>query len=374
MLISEKSRSPAKWRRSVGVRDDRERAAQPGHVERLAGRHQRDGSARHFGIERRDGHVAVAFEDEVAVDLVRADEDVAAEADGREALEIGAAEHAADRVVRVAEDEDARAVGDGGLESVEVDLPAAIGTHGERRFLVDRSVVLRRAEDGRVDGRLDEHAILRRRGHAAHLLESHEHPGLKDDGVRIDLPAVEAREAIDDHLPQFGRLVAVAEHAVLDARAQGGHDRLRHAEVHVGGPEREHVRAVDVPLGAVGMQAVDGLVEVGGHEAHRTPVWSMLLANGAYRRQPRQAVTCMYQEFFGLDRPPFHITPDPEFLFLSPSHEEALASIVYGIEQRKGFIVVLGDVGLGKTTILRYYLDELAPEESDDGLRLQPES
>jgi general secretion pathway protein A len=87
----------------------------------------------------------------------------------------------------------------------------------------------------------------------------------------------------------------------------------------------------------------------------------MLLANGAYRRQPRQAVTCMYQEFFGLGRPPFHITPDPAFLFLSRSHEEALASMVYGIDQRKGFIVVLGDVGLGKTTILRYYLDELAP-------------
>jgi general secretion pathway protein A len=71
----------------------------------------------------------------------------------------------------------------------------------------------------------------------------------------------------------------------------------------------------------------------------------------------------MYQEFFGLTQRPFHITPDPEFLFLSRSHEEALASIVYGIDQRKGFILVLGDVGLGKTTILRFYLDELAPKE-----------
>ena len=67
----------------------------------------------------------------------------------------------------------------------------------------------------------------------------------------------------------------------------------------------------------------------------------------------------MYQEFFGLNRTPFHITPDPDFLFLSRSHEEALASIVYGVDQRKGFVVVLGDVGLGKTTILRYYLEEL---------------
>ena len=67
----------------------------------------------------------------------------------------------------------------------------------------------------------------------------------------------------------------------------------------------------------------------------------------------------MYQEFFGLNRTPFHITPDPEFLYLSPSHQEALAAIVYGVEQRKGFIVVLGEVGLGKTTILRSYLAAL---------------
>jgi len=46
----------------------------------------------------------------------------------------------------------------------------------------------------------------------------------------------------------------------------------------------------------------------------------------------------MYLNFFGLSKEPFHITPDPEFLFLSPSHKEALASIIYGIEKRKGFI------------------------------------
>jgi general secretion pathway protein A len=89
----------------------------------------------------------------------------------------------------------------------------------------------------------------------------------------------------------------------------------------------------------------------------------MLFANGAHTSQLWQAETRMYKEFFGLSRTPFHITPDPDFLFLSRSHEEALASIVYGVEQRKGFVVVLGDVGLGKTTILRYYLEELAPKE-----------
>src|SRR5208337_1742725 len=65
----------------------------------------------------------------------------------------------------------------------------------------------------------------------------------------------------------------------------------------------------------------------------------------------------MYLGFYGLKKQPFHITPDPEFLYLSPSHKEALAAIIYGIEERKGFVAITGDVGTGKTTILRSYLE-----------------
>jgi general secretion pathway protein A len=64
----------------------------------------------------------------------------------------------------------------------------------------------------------------------------------------------------------------------------------------------------------------------------------------------------MYSTFFGLDKEPFNITPDPDFLYLSPSHREALASLAYGIEQRKGFIAITGEVGVGKTTIIRSFL------------------
>jgi general secretion pathway protein A len=67
----------------------------------------------------------------------------------------------------------------------------------------------------------------------------------------------------------------------------------------------------------------------------------------------------MYLNFFGLSKGPFHITPDPAFLFSSASHKEAYASVVYGVEQRKGFIVLTGEVGTGKTTILRSFLSRL---------------
>ncbi len=66
----------------------------------------------------------------------------------------------------------------------------------------------------------------------------------------------------------------------------------------------------------------------------------------------------MYLAFYNLKKQPFHITPDPEFLYLSPSHKEALAAIVYGIEERKGFVAVTGTIGVGKTTVLRSYLEE----------------
>lgn len=67
----------------------------------------------------------------------------------------------------------------------------------------------------------------------------------------------------------------------------------------------------------------------------------------------------MYLQYYRLRKEPFHITPDPEFLYLSTGHKEALASIIYGIEQRKGFIAITGEVGVGKTTVLRSYLERI---------------
>ena len=69
----------------------------------------------------------------------------------------------------------------------------------------------------------------------------------------------------------------------------------------------------------------------------------------------------MYRDFFKFRENPFHITPDPDFLFLSPSHNKAFSLISQGIEQRKGLVTVTGEVGVGKTTILRSYLEGTEP-------------
>ncbi|MCX8022623.1 MAG: AAA family ATPase [Syntrophorhabdaceae bacterium] len=67
----------------------------------------------------------------------------------------------------------------------------------------------------------------------------------------------------------------------------------------------------------------------------------------------------MYLNYYGLKREPFHITPDPDFLFLSDSHKQALASMMYAIEKKKGFAAITGGVGVGKTTVLRSYLEKM---------------
>jgi len=67
----------------------------------------------------------------------------------------------------------------------------------------------------------------------------------------------------------------------------------------------------------------------------------------------------MYNQFFGLREKPFTLSPDPKYLFLSDSHREALAHLLYGIEQGEGFIAVTGEVGTGKTTLCRTLLERL---------------
>src|ERR1700752_1155448 len=67
----------------------------------------------------------------------------------------------------------------------------------------------------------------------------------------------------------------------------------------------------------------------------------------------------MYLTFYGLTEKPFNSTPDPKFLYLSPGHREALAQLIYGIQERKGFIVLTGEIGTGKTTLLRTLLERI---------------
>ena len=79
----------------------------------------------------------------------------------------------------------------------------------------------------------------------------------------------------------------------------------------------------------------------------------------------------MYTSFFGLNERPFAITPDPRYLYLSERHAEALAHLLYGIDEAGGFVQLTGEVGTGKTTVVRTLLSRV-PQHADVAVILNP--
>jgi len=80
----------------------------------------------------------------------------------------------------------------------------------------------------------------------------------------------------------------------------------------------------------------------------------------------------MYCDFFGFSEKPFTITPNPHFVFLSSIHREAYARLLYGVDSHAGFIALTGEVGTGKTTMLRTLLTQLDPEKYTSALIFNP--
>src|SRR5262249_8831933 len=81
----------------------------------------------------------------------------------------------------------------------------------------------------------------------------------------------------------------------------------------------------------------------------------------------------MYTAHFGLAEPPFSMTPDPRYLYMSERHREALAHLLYGIGEGGGFVQLTGEVGTGKTTLCRCLLEQLPPR-SRRGAHLEPQA
>ncbi len=102
-------------------------------------------------------------------------------------------------------------------------------------------------------------------------------------------------------------------------------------------------------------------------EVHREPKFTRIRAWKSERGPKR----IMYQKFFGLRESPFNVNPDPRYLFLTKQIQEALAGLTYGIQNRKGFILLTGEVGTGKTTLLNRLLDWLHGQRVKTAFRLQ---
>src|SRR6266536_5669195 len=93
------------------------------------------------------------------------------------------------------------------------------------------------------------------------------------------------------------------------------------------------------------------------------------MAEAGAQGLPRRSA--MYAAHFGLTAPPFSITPDPRYIYMSDRHREGLAPLLYGIGEGGGFVQLTGEVGTGKTTLCRCLLEQLPPEV-DVALILNP--
>ena len=79
----------------------------------------------------------------------------------------------------------------------------------------------------------------------------------------------------------------------------------------------------------------------------------------------------MYQDYFGLSEKPFSIAPNPEYLYLSERHKEALAHLTHGLGESGGFVLLTGEVGTGKTTVTRCMLEQV-PDSTQVAFILNP--
>ena len=67
----------------------------------------------------------------------------------------------------------------------------------------------------------------------------------------------------------------------------------------------------------------------------------------------------MYESFYGFKEKPFNLTPDPDYLYMSKAHESAYTHLEYAITENKGFVVITGEIGSGKTTLINYLLGKI---------------
>ena len=70
----------------------------------------------------------------------------------------------------------------------------------------------------------------------------------------------------------------------------------------------------------------------------------------------------MYEKHFRFSEKPFNLTPDSRYLFLSPKHQEACANLEFGVRERGGFLLLTGEAGTGKTTLIRHFLSQAGPD------------
>ena len=249
------------------VRDDGEGVAEAGDVPGFAGGEKGDGARGETlrKIEAGEMWGGGFVEDEVAVDFIGDEDEVVAFAEGGEFFDFGFRKHAAERVLRIAEEKQLGRGGDGLFHGFPIEGPDFIdedvidGDEFHLRIVVD-------AEEWRIDGRAGHHGLAGFAEGAGGEGKGGDESAEVDDVIERDggVPAI--TEVGEDGVVETIVGLGVAEHAVVHAAVEGLDDGGSGGEVHIGHPERIEVGAA-VELDAAGATAGDGGVEIGIHAA-----------------------------------------------------------------------------------------------------------
>src|SRR5439155_5596958 len=207
----------------------------------------------------------VPLEHQLTVDLIGHDDQPARELGNP--LELGAREHRAAGILRVAKKKQPRIAPNGPLDLVFIENPASmlqnqlqLGVRARRELHGALEVLVDRGRDERVA--VGRQELARRKMQAGH------HARQKDDPGRLDAPAVEPLQALDDGSAQLFRSAGVAEDAVLNPRLKSFKDARWSAKVAVGDPQGNHVApGIALPAGAPGAGALERRVEIEAHPA-----------------------------------------------------------------------------------------------------------
>jgi hypothetical protein len=247
-----------------------------------------DGDAIHLGGESGDGHVPVRSEDQVVVNLVGEDGHVVAQADVGDPLQLLPPPDPAHRVVGVAQDQEL-GIARLRLQIVEVNGVDAVALDEailQKAPLVDPD----RPEERVIDRRLKDDPVPLGRQCLQEMADGGHHAGGEKDTGGIHRIAMAAGPPVHDGLGVLRGLQVIPVDAVGHQAAQGGGDALRHAEVHVGDPERQEIGPTIpllqiVVLGGIGVATRDDLVEVRQHACLLRGMWRV----GAKRSRRRRA-------------------------------------------------------------------------------------
>ena len=185
------------------------------------------------------------------MDFVGTDHHIVSKADLGHPFQLLPLKDPAHWIVRVAQDKNARPVGNGRFKGLKINDIAPVRLPRKLHFVTGKPGVGGGVQDGRVNRRLYQHSISGRGKGMTGLVKAPADSRQKQQRLGRHRPAVESLQSLHHHLAEFRRLHAVAKHAVFHTLAEGAEHRLRGTEVHVCHPEGQHVLVITPPLVAI---------------------------------------------------------------------------------------------------------------------------